>query len=156
MNAYEELQDIACKDGVEVIDGYPFNSDNISGLYCDNVIAISSHLSNSTEKACVLAEELGHHYTAVGNIIEQSSEENRKQELHGRIVAYNKMVGLHGLIDAYENHCQSLSDSADYLGVTEEFLNDCLEYYKNKYGTHTTLNNYVIFFEPAVAVLELI
>lgn len=36
------------------------------------------------EKACVLAEELGHHYTAVGDIIDQSYYSNRKQELRGK------------------------------------------------------------------------
>lgn len=39
MNTYEELQDKACKDGIDVID-YPFNSNRIDGLYCDGTIAI--------------------------------------------------------------------------------------------------------------------
>ena len=30
------------------------------------------------EKACVLAEELGHHYTTIGDIIDQKESENRK------------------------------------------------------------------------------
>lgn len=108
------------------------------------------------EKACVLAEELGHYYTAVGNILDQSSVENRKQEMQGRILAYNNQVGLCGIIDAYLHHCQSLSESAEYLGVTEEFLNDSLTYYRNKYGVYTTLDNYAIIFEPNIAVLELV
>ncbi len=108
------------------------------------------------EKACVLAEELGHYYTAVGNILDQSSVENRKQEMQGRILAYNKQVGLCGIIDAYLHHCQNLSESAEYLGVSEEFLNDALTYYRNKYGVYTTLDNYAIIFEPNIAVLELV
>ena len=108
------------------------------------------------EKACVLAEELGHYYTAVGNILDQSSVENRKQEMQGRILAYNNQVGLCGIIDAYLHHCQSLSESAEYLGVTEEFLNDTLTYYRNKYGVYTTVDNYAIIFEPSIAVMELI
>lgn len=122
MNTYEELQDEACKDGIEIIDNHSFKSDRISGLYCNNTIALSKNLKNSTEKACVLAEELGHHYTAVGDIIDQSSAENRKQELRGRIWAYNNQVGLHGIIDAYLHNCQNLFETAEYLGVTEEFF----------------------------------
>ena len=120
-----------------------------------NRIAIKKDLTE-TEKKCVLAEELGHHYTAVGDIIDQSSVENRKQEMRGRILAYNKLVGLRGIVDAYLHHCQNLSDTAEYLEVTEEFLNDSLSYYTNKYGVCTQVDNYVIFFQPNIGVMELI
>lgn len=120
-----------------------------------NRIAIKKDLTE-TEKKCVLAEELGHHYTAVGDILDQSSAANRKQELRGRLVAYNRLVGLRGIIDAYNHHCQGLYEAAEYLGVTEEFLSDTLTYYKNKYGMCATVDNYTIIFEPSIAVLELI
>ena len=81
-----------------------------------NLIAIKKDLTE-TEKKCVLAEELGHHYTASGNILDQSSVSNRKQELHGRIYAYNKLIGLMGIIRAYKNHCNNLSETAEYLDV---------------------------------------
>lgn len=60
MNTYEKLQEEACKDGIDVID-YPFKSKKIKGLYCDGTIAIKDNIDTTTEKACVLAEELGHH-----------------------------------------------------------------------------------------------
>lgn len=120
-----------------------------------NRIAIKKDLTE-TEKKCVLAEELGHHYTAVGDIIDQSSVENRKQEMRGRILAYNKLVGLRGIVDAYLHHCQNLSDTAEYLEVTEEFLVDSITYYKTKYGIYTQIDNYIVIFEPAIAVMELI
>ncbi len=120
-----------------------------------NRIAIKKDLTE-TEKKCVLAEELGHHYTAVGDILDQSSAENRKQEMRGRIVAYNKLVGLRGIVDAYLHHCQNLSEAAEYLGVTEEFLSDSIMYYKNKYGVFATVDNYTVVFEPTIAVIELI
>lgn len=125
------------------------------GLIVGNRIAIKKDMTQ-TEKACVLAEELGHHYTAVGDILDQSSSANRKQEMRGRILAYNRLVGLRGIIDAYNHHCQGICEAAEYLGVTEEFLNDTIAYYKNKYGVYTTIDNYAIIFEPAIAVLELI
>lgn len=154
MNKFEELRQTASDMDIDVVD-YSFTSDRIKGLYCDGTIAIKKDLTE-TEKKCVLAEELGHHETAVGDIIDQSSVENRKQELKGRIIAYNKLIGLRGLINAYQNHCQNSEETAEYLGVTEEFLNDALTYYKNKYGVYTTVDNYAIIFEPAIAVLELI
>ena len=156
MTTFEELQDEACKDGIDVIENYPFESNRISGLYADYTIVLSKNLKNSAEKACVLAEELGHHYTAVGDIIDQSTVENRKQELYGRVWAYNKQVGLTGLINAYRNHCQNAHEVAEYLNVTDEFLTDSLNYYKSKYGCCTQVDNYVIFFEPNIAVMELL
>lgn len=124
------------------------------GRIMGNRIAINEKLTE-TEKKCVMAEELGHYYTGSGNILDQSSVSNRKQELQGRIYAYNKLIGLIGIVNAYKNHCSSISESAEFLGVTEEFLNDALSYYKNKYGKYATVDNYTIFFEPYVAVLEL-
>lgn len=120
-----------------------------------NRIAIKSDLTE-IEKKCVLAEELGHHYTAVGDILDQSTVENRKQEMRGRIIAYNKLVGLRGIVDAYLHHCESLSESAEFLGVTEGFLNDSITYYTNKYGVCTQIDNYAVFFQPNIAVMELI
>ena len=149
---YEELLIEADNNNLTVKEKpLPVSKGRIKG----NRIAIRKDMTE-TEKACVLAEELGHHYTAVGDIIDQSTVENRKQEMRSRIVAYNKLVGLRGIIDAYLHHCQSLSETAEYLGVTEEFLNDSLTYYTNKYGVCTQVDNYVIFFQPNIGVMELI
>lgn len=120
-----------------------------------NRIAIKKDMTE-TEKKCVLAEELGHYYTGAGDILDQSSVSNRKQEFHGRIHAYDRLVGLMGIASAYSHHCQNLSEMADYLDVTEEFLADALRYYKGKYGRCATVDNYVILFEPSLAVLEIV
>lgn len=156
LNKYESLLDNAEQDNVEVIENYPFESNRFKGLYCDGVIVLGKNIRTNAEKACILAEELGHHYTAVGDILDQSSVANRKQEMRGRILAYNRLVGLRGIVDAYNHHCQGISEAAEYLGVTEEFLNDTVSYYKSRYGTYTTIDNYGIIFEPTIAVMELI
>ena len=70
MNKFEELCQTASDTNVDIID-YPFTSKRIKGLYCDGTIALSKDMYIETEKACVLAEELGHHYTTVGDIIDQ-------------------------------------------------------------------------------------
>ena len=129
----------------------PISKGRIKG----NRIAIK-HNMTEIEKACVLAEELGHHYTAVGNILDQSTVENRKQEMRGRLVAYNKMVGLRGLVAAYNHHCCNLEDTAEYLEVTPEFLQETIDCYRSKYGICTTIDNYAIIFEPNLAILKLI
>lgn len=119
-----------------------------------NRIAIKKDLTE-TEKKCIMAEELGHYYTGTGDILDQSLVTNRKQELQGRIHAYNRLIGLMRIIDAYKANCTSLSEFAEYLDVTEEFLKESLSYYKSKYGISVKIDNYTIFFEPYLAVLEL-
>ena len=103
-----------------------------------NRIAIQKGLTEA-EKKCVMAEELGHYYTATGNILDQSSISNRKQELRGRIMAYDRLIGLIGIIQAYQRRCRNLSEMAEHLEVPEEFLNDALSYYRNKYGIFTQI-----------------
>ena len=105
MNTYEELQEEACKDGIDVID-YPFENKRIKGLYCDGTVAIRDNIDTTAEKACVLAEELGHHYTSVGNIIDMEYTGNRKQERQARLWGYNRSIGLLGLFRAYEHGCK--------------------------------------------------
>ena len=50
MNAYEKLQEEACKDGIDVID-YPFESENIKGLYCDGTVATRKKYRNYYRKS---------------------------------------------------------------------------------------------------------
>ena len=124
------------------------------GLLINKRIAIRKNLSTHTEKACVLAEELGHYYTTSGNILNQNEVTNRKQELRARLWAYNHQIGLIGIIRAYEHGCRNASEMAEYLNVTEEFLQDALNCYRSKYGICVEFDNYIVFFIPALAVMK--
>ena len=152
MNKFEKLCQDASDADVEIID-YQFSSDSIKGLYCDGTIAIDINMHAESEKACVLAEELGHHYTTVGDIIDQSSFGNRKQERRARLWAYQNMISLRDIVDSYKSGCQNQYEIAEHLEVTEEFLVDCINCYKEKYGICTRFENYLIYFDP-LGVLE--
>ena len=153
MDLYEHLVDEACKDGIEIIHRR-FNSDKIKGLYCDGTVALNRDIATSKEKACILAEELGHHYTSVGDILDLSVAQNRKQERQARLWAYNKQIGLYGLIIAYEHGCKNRYEVAEYLEVTEEFLENAIREYRNKYGICTAIDNYIVFFIPQLAICK--
>ncbi len=127
----------------------------MKGLYCNGNIAIHKSLT-SVEKSCILAEELGHHYTTVGDILNQEDARNRKQELQARLWAYNKQIGLRGIISAYEAHLTEIHEAAEFLEVTPEFLSDALQCYRSKYSPYTTVDNYIIFFEPCLSVVKMI
>ena len=153
MNRTDQIKLEAYSLGVDVVD-WDFKDTRIKGLYCDGTIALSSKLCEA-EQAAVLAEELGHHLTAAGDILDQNSEANRKQELRGRIWAYNRLIGLSGILKAYRAGCRNRFEMADCLDVPEETLQEAIEYYHRKYGICVELDNYVIYFEP-LGVLELI
>ena len=119
MNSLERLEDEACRDGIEIVN-CRFNSPRIKGLYCDKTIGITTDIDTSAEKACVLAEELGHHHTSVGDILDMTDIGNRKQERQARLWGYNRLIGLAGLIKAYESGCQDKYEVAEFLGVTDE------------------------------------
>ena len=154
MNTYEMLQNKAYKNGIEVID-YLFNSPNIKGLYCNNTIAINKNLHTQIEKSCILAEELGHHFTSSGNILDQTDIVNRKQEYRARLYGYNLSIGLIGIAKAFESGCQNLYEMADFLDVTEEYLKEAIESYRKKYGIFTVVDNYLIYFEPQLSVAKI-
>lgn len=151
MNSYEILLSEASENGLIVKEKpLKYNNGRIKG----SRVAIRQDLSTSVEKACVLAEELGHHYTTYGNILNQSDTSNRKQELRARAWAYNKQIGLLGLIRAYEHGCRNRFEIAEYLEVTEEVLEECLIFYRNKYGMCKAVDNYVVYFMPNLVVMK--
>lgn len=125
------------------------------GLIVGNKIAIRKDIETTTEKSCVLAEELGHHYTSSGNILDQSDTMNRKQEYRARLYGYNLKIGLMGIVQAYEHGCRNRYEMAEYLDCTEEYLTEALNCYRSKYGEFTRIDNYIIYFMPTLAVMKI-
>lgn len=124
------------------------------GLCVGNKIAIRKDITTSIQKADTLAEEMGHYYTTVGDIIEMQNIEDEKQERAARLWAYNKQIGLSGIIEAFKAHCTDRFEMAGFLSVSEEFLQEALECYRRIYGTGTMIDNYYIRFEPNLQILS--
>lgn len=150
---YEALLIEADKDGL-IVKEKPLQYNN--GRVKGNRIAIRKDIDTSAEKACVLAEELGHHHTSVGDILDISDAGNRKQERQARLWGYNKLIGLKRLIEAYEHGCRDRYELAEYLEVTDEYLQDCIDCYREKYGVCTTVDEYYIMFIPSLQVGKII
>jgi hypothetical protein len=148
---YEDLQKQHNNLYIHEMDLYEVKG--LKGLYIDGCIAIDKNLTQR-EKGCILAEEIGHHLTSVGDILDQSNDNNRKQEYKARLVSYDIQIGLQGIIDSYEAGCTSLYSMAEFLDVTEDYLNEALDTYKNKYGVYVIYNEYIIYFMPCLGVLK--
>ena len=152
MTEYEEMEQEAFDEGVN-IDYVTFRSPRIKGLYCDGSIAISTKLRTSAERSCILAEELGHYHTSAGNILSLDAV-SRKQERIARLWAYNRQVGLTGIVRAFEAGCRSLYEMAEHLGVTEAFLREAIEAYKQKYAPAVSVGDYTILFRDGLTIIK--
>ena len=152
---YDSLVLELAKEGVEVIE-HSFCSSALKGLYVDNVIAINyKSIATDKEKACILAEEYGHYRTTSGNILNQKNVSNIKQEKRARNWAYEKLVSLENLIEAYKAGVQNSYELTDFLGVTEDFLQNALKHYKEKFGLYVKHEDYYIYFSPLGILREL-
>lgn len=150
---YETLLDEAHQEGLIVKEKpLKYNDGRIKGKR----IAIRNSIDTSAEKTCILAEELGHYETTVGDILDQRIAENRKQEFQARMYAYNKLIGLQGIIDCYEYGCNNVHEMAEYLEVTERFVIDALEAYEKKYGIQIKYKDYIVRFNPNLVVMKVI
>lgn len=152
MNNLEKLEKVAADAGLHV-DYFTFSSSRLEGLLCDNSIAINNNIRTTARKADILAEELGHYYTSAGNILDQSKVENRKQERKAREWAYRHRIDFAAIIKAYEKGYKTTAEIAEYLDVSEEFLIEALEFFRQKYGTSfVPVGNYCLQFEPTLRI----
>lgn len=102
------------------------------GLYADGVIMIEKHLTD-TEKACVLLEEIGHHKKTVGDILDQSDPENRRQEARARDWAAMTAISAEDIRRLQADpSVQSNWQAAEALCVTESMLRHAYDYYQRK------------------------
>ncbi|UTB81032.1 ImmA/IrrE family metallo-endopeptidase [Staphylococcus carnosus] len=120
---------------------------NLHGLWLGDLILIKRNLSE-VRKAEVLYEELAHHKLTYGNILDQSSFNNRKFENYARRYGYENALSLNKIIDAYKYGVSSLHEFAEYVQLSEEYVHTVLQHYKNKFGLSTCHNGYLIRFEP--------
>ena len=141
---YDQLLTATDQNGLAVKE-YPLTDHD--GLLKGKRIAIRKDIETQAEKSCVLAEELGHHYTTAGDILDQTDVMNQKQEYRARLYGYNLKIGLTGLIRAYEAGCRNLYEMADFLDATEEYLKEAIQCYRSKYDVCTAVDNYVTINE---------
>ncbi len=143
-----------CKDlGINVV-SKPL-PDNIKGLfYTDSdtepVITLDPSVNTLSEVSCVIAEELGHYHTSYGNLLsgDTSTTVIQQQEKRAKRWAYEKLIPLDKFFDAYNNGIRNRYELAQFLDVTEGFLEECISYYKEKYGSFKVVDKYIIYFEP--------
>ena len=125
------LLEIAEYEGIEVHEiELP---ERIKGLYYENSIALNKRLETDKERKCVLAEELGHYFTSVGDILNLKIESNRKQEIRAKNWAIQKLVPFDELVYAHQQGYVNVYELAEYFDVTEDFMKEAVLFYQRKY-----------------------
>jgi hypothetical protein len=131
----------------------------LKGCYVETkkrkLILLDKHrIKSRAEKACILAEEIGHYYTTAGDITDQTDLVNRKQELRVHTWAFEKLVPLEAIVEAHKHGIRSRHEFAEHLQITEDFLDRAIKRYQAKYGLFKTCGEFTICFEP-LGVIEL-
>jgi len=115
------------------------------------VVVIDSSVNTHNEEACLLAEEIGHHFTSCGNLLTDSDLHKTiisKQEYLARKWAFKYMISLSDLVDAHLSGCRTIHDVAEHLEITDEFLREAVKVFENIYGSYKLHNGYRIYFDP--------
>ena len=148
---YEEMLNLANEHNLVVKEKDLWVHD---GLIKDRNIAIRQTIPTNKEKACTLAEELGHAMTSAGDIMDYNDPNNWKQEVKARTFGYHLMITPEQLIDAYKHGCRGKHELAEYLNVTVPYLDEAVERFHGIYGLYQRYGDYVIVFEPCLNIVE--
>ncbi|NVT47818.1 ImmA/IrrE family metallo-endopeptidase [Listeria monocytogenes] len=122
------------------------------GLYYNSRIFVNPRQSD-IEMRCTLAEEIGHHKLSVGNIVNQNTVNDRKQEKLARNWGYKSLVPLRKIIDAYYEGFTEYYEVSEFLEVTEDFLKHSIEYYRSKFGNTIECNGYIIILRSSIQII---
>lgn len=114
-----------------------------------------NHDRSDREKYEILQEEFAHYDYTVGDISSYSSEADKKQEALARSKAMERTVTLKGLIHCYFNHAWSLEEVADYFGVTEKYVQEAIQNYRNKYGLVFLYGSYYFDLRNAINISKI-
>lgn len=148
---YENLLIVAEKLNLHVYEAR-FKS-GAKALLKGNMVGVNKDLTE-VEKSCALAEEIAHYVTGSGDILDQGDIRNRKQELRARQLSYFELIPLSAIVQAFHARVSGRHDVAEFLGVTEAFLQNSIDRYTEIYGLAVSYENYIIRFDP-LGVAEL-
>lgn len=146
MSNYENLISLAYSYGIKVIES-DLGIDKPFGKCIGDLIIINNRV-NECERLCVLYEELGHFNLTVGDITDQNNFNNKKQESIARRWSYEKLISPEDIINSILSGVDNIYDLSETLNVTEDFLIQSINYYKNKYGLYYVGKTHLLTFEP--------
>ena len=130
-----DMYKIAENEKIDIFN-YKWNNVKARIFEIDNnyYIALESkQINNSIEEKEILAEELGHYYCNALYYLDSDKILKDKCEYRALKWAYSVLVPLQKLKEKIMQGF-NLYDLADYFNVDCEYMNDCIDFYTEKYG----------------------
>lgn len=130
-----DMYKIAENEKIDILD---FNWTNTKAriFEIDNSYYIgldTKQIYNSIEEKEILAEELGHYYCNALYYLDSDKVFKDKCEYRARKWSYSVLVPFHKLKEKIIQGF-NLYDLADYFDVDYNYMNDCINFYTEKYG----------------------
>ncbi|MDQ0149160.1 ImmA/IrrE family metallo-endopeptidase [Eubacterium multiforme] len=132
MKSLTDIYNLIEKENL-ILEEVNFKEPNIEGIYfkvpgLSPTIGIHKNIVHNTKKyISVLAEELGHHFTSIGDLtaecVTYAQKLNRsKQELRARRFAANYLISDDEIIGAILQNINTIYGLSSYFNVTEEII----------------------------------
>lgn len=127
----EQMLKLAYEENIFVEELYL--DEPLKGLYVYQdgnppLIGLNTTISDIAEKRSILAEELGHHFTSVGNIISRefhnysTRQSISKAEYKALRWAANYLISDDDLLNAFHDCVDTTCELAEYFRVTPEII----------------------------------
>lgn len=130
-----DLYNLTEKEKIDIID-YKWSKAKARIFEENNEYSIGidySRIENYIEEKEILAEELGHYYCGALYYIDSDITLKRKCEKRAKKWAYSVLVPFKKLKEKIAQGFD-LYDLADYFDVDYNYMNDCINFYTEKYG----------------------
>ena len=130
-----DMYKLAENENIDILD-YTWSNGKAKIFEIDNnyYIGLDKHkIENSIEEKEVLAEELGHYYCDALYYINSDKIQKNKCEHRAMKWAYSILVPFHKLKEKIAQGF-NLYDLSDYFNVDTNYMNDCINFYIDKYG----------------------
>ncbi|EAF3882202.1 hypothetical protein CV772_14655 [Listeria monocytogenes] len=118
-----------------------------------NVVHLQPRLTE-IELRCTIIEEAMHFKYTAGDITNYSDIRNIKQEKFARRKAHDYLVTIDVLASCYDHGIRTYHEAAAFLNVTEKFLIEVIENYREKYGLMYKHKEYIINFGSTIQVFQ--
>lgn len=119
----------------------PLPFKHLGGYIMGNEVTINGN-NNYYQQYQWLQEELAHYDNTVGDIVDQSSVDNRRQELQAQRIATSRAIPLNDLIVCYKLGMTSPEEVAEFFDVTIDYLWKSIENYRVTKGDWFTYHGY--------------
>ncbi|MBC2196274.1 toxin [Listeria booriae] len=152
MNAVETMID-AFSNKLAVIECDLYKNTKRYGIYADGHILIERRMSNSYKKVVLLEEYLHYKHTA-GDILNESTLSNKKQENFVRRKNYETLFSWECIVRAYYLGFKYYHDVAEYFDLPESFVREAVEHYRRTHEKMWDVGEYIIYLDNYIEVYK--